>query len=215
MRIDRLAGLAAAVTSLVLTAPSHAQNADTAYRLQVDPARYKVQTQPGWRLPPAKSANPVTESRPFADAIAHAAARAGIEIELLHAIVKTESGYRADARSHKGATGLTQLMPATAARYDPAALTSARRNLDVGARYLRSLLTQFDNQLTLAIAAYNAGPGAVTRHGGIPPYPETRAYVARVLAEYEALKSTRHPIPQPWQLGSPLGDAATPAPGNS
>jgi len=190
--------------------------ADDAYRLRGDPGRYQMQTQPAWKLPPAQTTNPSTDARPFADAIAQAAARAGIETELLHAVVKTESGYRVDARSDKGATGLAQLMPDTARHYDRKALHDADRNLLVGARYLRSLLDRFDNALPLALAAYNAGPGAVTRYQGIPPYPETRAYVARVIAEYEALRLARQPVPQPWQLGSNAEDIRTTAlPGDS
>jgi soluble lytic murein transglycosylase-like protein len=179
-----------------------AQAAGDGYRLRGDPQQYQLQARPAWKLPAPRTTNPSTDARPFAEAIARAAAQAGIETELLHALVKTESGYRAEARSVKGATGLAQLMPDTAHRYDRKALSDTDRNLVVGARYLRSLLDQFDNALPLALAAYNAGPGAVTRYQGIPPYPETRDYVARVLAEYEALRRARQTVPQPWQLGS-------------
>lgn len=209
------AWLSGAFAVLMLwTTPGH--GADDAYRLQADPGRYRVQTQPAWKLPPAKSTNPSTDARPFADAIARAAAQAGIETELLHAVVKTESGYRADARSDKGAIGLAQLMPDTAHRYDRNALHDTDRNLLAGARYLRGLLDQFDNALPLALAAYNAGPGAVTRYQGIPPYPETRAYVARVMAEYQTLRQARQAVPHPWQLGSNGEDIhTTDLPGDS
>jgi len=206
----------AGVIVLLMLVATVAHAAGDDYRLQGDPSRYRLQTQQAWKLPAPRTTNPTTDARPFADAIARAAAQAGIEPELLHAVVKAESGYRPDARSEKGATGLAQLMPDTAQRYDRQALNDAGRNLVVGARYLRSLLEQFDNALPLALAAYNAGPGAVTRYQGIPPYPETRAYVARVLAEYEALREARQAVPQPWQLGSNADGAdAAPPPGDS
>jgi len=175
------------------------------YRLKVDPAQYQIRQESTWRLPDPETTNAVTDARPWARAIELAASSAGIETELLHAVVKAESNYQADARSHKGAMGLAQLMPGTAALYDTRALTSARRNLEVGARYLKQLLDQFDQDTRLAVAAYNAGPGAVTRYGGIPPYPETQAYVARVMGEYAALLDERKAIPQPWQLQSSAG----------
>jgi soluble lytic murein transglycosylase-like protein len=97
----------------------------------------------------------------------------------VHAIVEVESAYRPDARSRKGAKGLMQLMPATARHYalddpfDPAS------NLEAGVRHLKDLLTRLD--LSLALAAYNAGEATVRQHGGVPPYPETRSYIRRVL----------------------------------
>jgi len=185
---------------------ARAEPANNAYRLQLDASQYQVKPQSTWQMPAPDTVNTVTDARPYAQAIEAAAGAAGIETELLHAVVKAESNYRADARSHKGAQGLAQLMPGTAAMYDARALTNARRNLEVGARYLRSLLDQFEQDVALAVAAYNAGPGAVTRYGGIPPYAETQTYVKRVLGEYAALKAERKTIPQPWQLGSSVGD---------
>lgn len=210
---DRLLTLALAV--LLAPLPALADPVPDAYRLQLDPARYQLRQQDDWQMPAPKTSNPVTEARPFAQAIAAAAQAEDIEPELLHAVVKTESNYQADAVSHKGAVGLAQLMPGTAARYDARALDDARHNLRVGARYLRQLLDRFDQDLPLALAAYNAGPGAVTRFGGIPPYPETRAYVHRVVAEYERLRSERQTERQPWQL-RPLGEAhGAPPPADS
>ena len=111
---------------------------------------------------------------------ARAAARKhGIPEDLFLRLVQQESGWNAEARSHKGATGLAQLMPGTAAKLgvnpnDPV------QNLDGGARYLRMMYNTFGDW-RLALAAYNAGPGAVTKHKGIPPYRETRNYV-RIIA---------------------------------
>jgi hypothetical protein len=99
---------------------------------------------------------------------------------LVRAVIQVESGYRERARSPKGAMGLMQLMPATARQYMAGDPYDPITNIDAGTRHLRSLLDRFP--LALALAAYNAGEAAVRRYNGIPPYPETRAYVARVLA---------------------------------
>jgi SLT domain-containing protein len=107
----------------------------------------------------------------------------GVNANLLHAIIQVESAYNPEATSPKGAQGLMQLIPATAERfgveksYDPAA------NVRGGAKYIKNLLTRFDNNLQLALAAYNAGEGTVQRYNNtIPPYPETQAYVVKVLS---------------------------------
>ena len=122
----------------------------------------------------------------------------GLEPELLQALIATESGFDAQAVSPRGAIGLMQLMPATAARYGvvgdarvPAEkkLTDPRTNIRAGSRYLADLIARFSGQLDLALAAYNAGEGAVERAGRrIPDYPETRNYVRTVLQLYEGLK---------------------------
>jgi soluble lytic murein transglycosylase-like protein len=117
--------------------------------------------------------------RPFATLIRAVAERHDVDERLVHAVVQVESSYQPRARSPKGARGLMQLMPATAAQYrvrnpdDPAA------NLEAGVKHLKSLLGRFD--LRLALAAYNAGEATVLRYGGIPPYRETEQYVHRVL----------------------------------
>jgi len=102
-------------------------------------------------------------------------------------VVKAESGYRQDAVSPKGAVGLMQLMPGTA-RLLGADPTDPRQNVDAGARYLTELLRKYFNdpyQVRKAVAAYNAGPAAVDRYNGIPPYPETIAYVERVIRQWQ------------------------------
>jgi peptidoglycan DL-endopeptidase CwlO len=122
----------------------------------------------------------------FAGLIQQAATSAGIDPKLLAAVAWSESGFNPAAASGAGAVGLTQLMPGTAAGLgvnpnDPA------QNLSGGARYLASQLQRF-GRLDLALAAYNAGPSAVTKAGGVPPYPETQAYVARVLDRLQTLQ---------------------------
>ncbi len=107
-----------------------------------------------------------------------------VDAELIHALIRTESNYNASAVSHKGAVGLMQLMPATARRYGVVDPRDAAQNIRGGVQYLRDLLDAFHHDLILTLAAYNAGEGAVARHGGVPPYAETTAYVARVLNLY-------------------------------
>ena len=119
--------------------------------------------------------------------ITRAAVQAGLPPAIVHSVAKAESGYQPDAISPKGAIGLMQLMPSTAAElnvdpHDPA------QNAEAGARYLRDLLLKYENdphQVSKAVAAYNAGPGAVDKYKGVPPYRETVQYVNRVLKEYE------------------------------
>jgi soluble lytic murein transglycosylase-like protein len=111
-----------------------------------------------------------------------AAERHGVSEQIVAAVIRVESGFNARAVSPKGARGLMQLMPGTAAilgvrdSFDPAS------NIDGGVRHLRGLLDRYGNNLSLALAAYNAGEGAVNTYGGIPPYPETQAYVGRILS---------------------------------
>ncbi|HMO09639.1 MAG TPA: lytic transglycosylase domain-containing protein [Paracoccaceae bacterium] len=108
-----------------------------------------------------------------------AARRHGIPEDLFLRLVQQESGWNPGAVSHKGATGLAQLMPATA-RLVGVDINNPRQNLDGGARYLRIMYDKFGSW-RLALAAYNAGPGAVEKHGGIPPFAETKGYVAAIL----------------------------------
>jgi soluble lytic murein transglycosylase-like protein len=129
---------------------------------------------------------PLQARRLYGDMIAKVAREQKVDAALLHAVVSVESAYDAQAMSPKGATGLMQLMPDTGKRYGVSNLLDPQENLRAGAKYLRDLLVMFNNNLRLVIAAYNAGEGAVIRSGrAIPPYPETRAYVQRVLQLYQ------------------------------
>lgn len=114
----------------------------------------------------------------------------GIHAALLKAVIEVESGFNARAVSPKGAIGLMQVMPATAARYGQFDLYSPEQNVDVGARYLRDLLAMFNGNVRLAVAAYNAGENAVLRHGRrVPPYQETLRYVPMVLERYNRFQA--------------------------
>jgi len=122
----------------------------------------------------------------YARDIEKAADEAGIDAALVHAVITAESGYNPGAISRTGAQGLMQLMPGTARRYAVKNAFDPKQNISGGTRYLRDLLDLFDNNVELAVAAYNAGENAVIRHGKkIPPYRETQAYVPKVLRLYE------------------------------
>lgn len=129
-------------------------------------------------------------SQPYAEAIARAAERHGLDAKLLHALVIVESAYRPDAVSPAGAGGLTQLMPGTAADLGVTDRFDIEQNLSGGADYLARQLLRFGD-LHLALAAYNSGPGRVARLGRIPDIAETRNYVASVIACYLALAAGR------------------------
>jgi soluble lytic murein transglycosylase-like protein len=126
---------------------------------------------------------------PYLGEIDAAGARYGVDPQLLQSVIQQESGFDPNATSAAGAQGLMQLMPQTAASlgvtnaYDPA------QSIDAGARYLRGQLDRFGGDTSLALAAYNAGAGAVERYGGVPPYAETQNYVQQVLGRYEQLSS--------------------------
>jgi soluble lytic murein transglycosylase-like protein len=117
--------------------------------------------------------------------------RHDLDVDLLASVVDAESARRVHARSHAGAEGLMQLMPGTAKQLGVADPYSAQQNVSGGAAYLDALLTRYHNNLALALAAYNAGPAAVDRWHGIPPYRETRAYVARIIHEFNRRYTAR------------------------
>lgn len=131
--------------------------------------------------------------RSYRDLVEQVADKYDLNPDLMHAIISVESGYNPKAVSNRGARGLMQLMPATGKRFGGRQLSDPKQNLEAGARYLAYLLDKFDNRLTLAIAAYNAGEGAVQRYGTVPPYKETRNYVAKVMATYVAASSDDTP----------------------
>jgi soluble lytic murein transglycosylase-like protein len=116
----------------------------------------------------------------FSDTIALAAQTYNVDVGFIRAIIHAESAFNPLARSRKGAMGLMQLMPGTAKDMGVSDTTDPEQNIRGGVKYLAGLLQTFKGNETLAAAAYNAGAGAVTRHGGIPPYEETQTYVKRV-----------------------------------
>ena len=204
--------LAAAADIYVLVEPNGSkrftnQPDDPRYQLFVkEPADYKLKPvhalgnvrNPGdYRLrnPAARQPdpydNPLLKSRPFQAHVQSAAKANEVDPALVHAVIAAESNYDPKAVSDKGAIGLMQIMPDTGRRFGTKVkdLYSPSRNIAVGVRYLAELIEMFDGNIELALASYNAGENAVIRFGRkVPPYPETRAYVPRVLRYYEQLK---------------------------
>lgn len=150
----------------------------------------EIAKQPALAVPRAGGRINWENQKRFLPMVADAARTYQIDEALLHAVISTESGYEPAAVSKKGAVGLMQVMPGTGKRYGVTNLNDPSQNVQAGARYLHDLLRQFDNNLKLALAAYNAGENAVLRHGKrIPPYRETEQYVPRVLALYQRFRA--------------------------
>ena len=150
-------------------------------------------------------------STPYAAEIDAAAAKYHVDPALLRGLIRQESNFNANAQSPAGARGLTQLMPGTAAALgvDPSVPAQA---IEGGAKYLRQQLDRFGNDPAKALAAYNAGPGAVQRYGGVPPYAETQNYVRKVLgyaADYRQAAPASTATAAAASVTSPLGAVAT------
>jgi soluble lytic murein transglycosylase-like protein len=150
-------------------------------------------------LPPVLASKP-TPATTLEEMVRAAGSSNNIDPELIMILIGAESGFNANAVSPKGALGLMQLMPQTALRlgvsnpFDPAA------NLQGGTRYLRQLLDRYHNDLTKALAAYNAGPMRVEQYHGVPPYPETKTYIAKVTDDFNRKKLAR--VSEHYDLGS-------------
>jgi len=125
----------------------------------------------------------------YADIIGTAARQHGVDVALVRALIHAESGFNPLARSPKGAMGLMQLMPGTARDLGVHDALAVSQNVDGGVRYLANLLAQYQGNVTLATAAYNAGPANVERYGGVPPFEETQTYVKRVKILHDRYRS--------------------------
>jgi soluble lytic murein transglycosylase-like protein len=134
---------------------------------------------------------------PFKAEVDAAAAKYGIDPALLRGLIRQESNFNPSAGSPAGAQGLCQLMPGTAAALGCTNPLDPAQNIDAGAKYLRQQLDAFGGDVTKALAAYNAGPGAVQRYGGVPPYAETQNYVRQVQAYADEYRSQSQSQPQP------------------
>jgi len=157
-------------------------------------SRYKLILQGGIQVPSflvsIDSPSPKKRKFKYKTLIQEVATSIGLEPALLHAVIQIESAYNPKAVSSKGAVGLMQLMPGTAKRFGVKKRTDASANVYGGARYLRHLLTLFDNNIELTLAAYNAGENAVKRYNNqIPPYRETKNYVKKVMKLYRAYQA--------------------------
>ncbi|KLJ02423.1 lytic transglycosylase domain-containing protein [Luteimonas sp. FCS-9] len=146
--------------------------------------RFTARTPPGEPAHEGLGAVGAPRLQPHSALFAAAARTYGLDEAWLRAIAHAESGFDADAVSPKGARGVMQLMPDVIADYEVADPHAPGESIRAGARHLRGLLRRYDGDRTSALAAYNAGIGAVARHGGVPPYAETQAYIAKVQALY-------------------------------
>ncbi len=197
-----------------VTAGASASSEPTAYASTADTYPSAVSPVDGYPsavpIPASPSTTPTAaagtagESSAYAPLIEQAAARYGLDPAVLSGLIQQESGFNPSARSSAGALGLTQLMPSTAASLGVAEPLDPAQSIEGGARYLSQLLHQFAGNTADALAAYNAGPGAVQQYGGVPPYSETQQYVTKVLG-YAAAYS------QGGVGGSPYTDATAPA----
>ncbi len=158
--------------------------------MRASPNRKKTSSW-AYSLPKTPSPTPTrlnltNNKNKYTDMISNAAIKHRVDVKLLHAVIRTESAYNASAISSAGAMGLMQLMPDTARRYGVSDRSDPMQNIDGGTRYLKYLLQLFDSDVTLAVAAYNAGENAVIRNNNsIPPYSETQEYVKRIGYEYQ------------------------------
>jgi hypothetical protein len=170
-------------------------------RLTVDGGVIEIAADDLVSVEPEQSfpANPLAPipSAPYGNLIHAAAERHGVDENLIMHVIAAESNFNPRAVSHKKALGLMQLLPQTAARYSVANVFDPAQNIDAGTHYLRDLLEQYQGNLTLALAAYNAGPDAVGRYRGVPPYAETQEYVRHITGKLLKYKS---PTPKNWNV---------------
>lgn len=164
----------------------HFTDAPTDKRFKVFMRDLKKDRELRTKLKYAKSVNPAE----YEQLIKSCSDKYGVSPSLVKAVIHAESGYNPNAVSSKGASGLMQLMPATAKSLKVADRFNPKDNVDGGVKYLRFLLDTFRGDVSLALAAYNAGLGSVAKYGGIPPYNETRTYVSRVLSYMQSYQSS-------------------------
>ena len=173
------------------------------YRLQIAGGIVEVPVAEVLGIEPedlfAPAPRPVEATAPFRELVEAAAARYSVDADLISSVIAAESNFDPKAVSKKNARGLMQLLPETAARFGVQNVFDPQENIDAGTHYLSVLLARYNNDLVLALAAYNAGPERVLQFGRVPPYPETVSYIRRVKRSYEKSKSgpTLEAVPSP------------------
>ena len=169
------------------------ERAGDAIQLHIEGGRVALRSEEVLAIEPEESfplrASEAPSDSPFSELIRTAAQKHGLDEDLITSVILTESAFNPRAVSRKFARGLMQLMPATAAQLEVRDAFDPAQNVDAGTRYLKLLLEKYEQNLTLALAAYNSGPDRVAQYRGVPPFAETRAYVRRVLAEYTRRKN--------------------------
>lgn len=195
------------------------------YRLQLQGGWVDVQTADVEKIEPEEVFTPVVPvppvvpqavAPPYRELVSAAASRYGVDAELISSVMEVESHFDAKAVSPKNARGLMQLLPQTAARLGVKDIFDPQQNIEAGTRYLKELLDLYKNNLTLALAAYNAGPDKVQKYGDVPPYRETVSYVNQVKRKYQksksaaAAKTATPAAPKAPASASPAGTSATP-----
>ncbi|HEY2546960.1 MAG TPA: lytic transglycosylase domain-containing protein [Candidatus Acidoferrum sp.] len=156
---------------------------------------------------------PVSATAPFREIVKAAATHYSVDADLITSVIFAESNFDPKAISKKNARGLMQLLPETAARFGVQNIFDPQENIDAGTRYLRDLLQRYNNDMSLALAAYNAGPQRVQQFGRVPPYAETASYIRRVKRAYEKSKAslTLESVP----VTPAKNSAAVPSPSSS
>jgi soluble lytic murein transglycosylase-like protein len=192
--------------------------------------KYRLQLQGGWMdvnasdvvkiepeevfspiaQPPAAAPAPAADQPPFHEFVLAAASRYGVDAELISSVMEVESHFNPKAVSVKNARGLMQLLPETAARLGVKDIFDPKENIDAGTHYLHDLLQLYKNDLTLALAAYNAGPDNVQKYGNVPPFRETESYVKQVKRKYQKNKSAPASKTTPPPV-SPTAPSASPS----
>ncbi len=164
------------------------------YRLQMKGGTAEVAVEDVVRIEPEENFEPLPEplspKTPFHEIILAAGERYGVDPDLIHCVIAVESNFNPTAISRRNARGLMQLLPSTASRMGVKNIFDPKENVDGGTRYLRTMLTRYHNDVTLALAAYNAGPEKVEQYGNrVPPYQETQQYIERIARGYAKIRA--------------------------